>query len=183
MPHLLGRTIFTSLGALAVGWSLTKRSRRSSRVRTVSSPEPAFASFVEKPYVPPRSALAVFVLLLLAIAAGYAGYTYKEMRQREQLAEGLTGGHIDRAEAHFIHYGCAGCHTIPGISRANGLVGPQLSSISRRVYIAGMLPNSPDNLVRWIVNPREVNPKTAMPVTGISKDEARDVAAYLYSLQ
>jgi len=45
-----------------------------------------------------------------------------------------------------------------------------------------MLPNSPENLIRWIVNRREVNPKTAIPVTGISEEEARDVAAYLYSL-
>nr|WP_244610445.1 c-type cytochrome [Microvirga pakistanensis] len=105
------------------------------------------------------------------------------MREREQLAEAMTGGDLHRAEDHIIRYGCAGCHTIPGISRANGLVGPRLNSISRRVYVAGMLPNSPDNLIRWIANPRDVNPRTAMPVTGISTGEARDVAAYLYSLR
>jgi len=173
----------TSLGALAVGWSLSKRSGQPRRRRTARGPEPAIVPFVPTPYAPPRLAWIALVLLLLAGAVGYAGYTYKDMREREQLAEGMTGGHIDRAEAHFIRYGCAGCHTIPGITRAKGLVGPQLSSISRRVYVAGMLPNSPENLIRWIVNPREVNPKTAMPVTGISEDEARDVAAYLYSLK
>lgn len=183
MRHLLGRTIFTSIGTLAVGWSLAKRSGQPRRMRAASGPETAFAPYVQPSYVPPRGALVVFILLLLAGAAGYAGYSYKDMREREQLAEAMTGGHLDHAEAHFMRYGCAGCHTIPGISRANGLVGPQLDSISRRVYVAGMLPNSPDNLIRWIVNPRAVNPKTAMPVTGISEAEARDVAAYLYSLK
>jgi cytochrome c1 len=44
-----------------------------------------------------------------------------------------------------------------------------------------MLLNTPENLVRWIVDPRAVNPHTAMPVTGISAAEARDVVAYLYA--
>jgi len=182
MPRFLGRTAFTTLGALAVGYSLAKRAGQPRRMRRPSEPEPTFAPFVQTPYVPPRSAVIGLILLLLAGAAGYAAYASKNMRERERLAERLTGGDLRRAEAHFMRYGCAGCHTIPGIARANGLVGPQLNSISRRVYVAGMLPNSPENLIRWIVNPQEVNPKTAMPVTGISEKEARDVAAYLYSL-
>lgn len=183
MPRFLGRTTFTALGILTVGYSLAKRTGQPRGTRRTSAPEPAFVPFVERPYAPPRSAVIGFVLLLVAVAAGYAGYAYMNTREREQLAESMTGGDLSRAEAHFVRYGCAGCHTIPGISRANGLVGPQLSSMSRRVYVAGMLPNSPENLIRWIVNPRDVNPKTAMPVTGISEDEARDVAAYLYSLR
>jgi cytochrome c2 len=183
MPSILGRAALTTLGALTLGWSLTRRAGQPRRLRAASEPQSSFVPFVQTPTSPPRSALIVFIVLLLAVAAGYAGYEYKDMREREQLAEGMTGGNLDRAEDHFIRYGCAGCHTIPGISRANGLVGPQLNSIARRVYVAGMLPNSPDNLIRWIVNPREVNPKTAMPVTGISEREARDVAAYLYSLK
>lgn len=183
MPRLPARAAFTVLGALALSWSLAKRSGQPRRPRTSSGPEPAFAPFVQTPYAPPRSALVVSAILLLGIAAGYAGSAYRDMRERERLADGLTGGRLDRAEDHFIRYGCAGCHTIPGISRANGLVGPPLDSMAGRIYIAGMLPNSPENLVRWIAHPREVNPKTAMPVTGISEAEARDVAAYLYALK
>ncbi|MEZ0171304.1 cytochrome c family protein [Microvirga sp. TS319] len=183
MPRFLGKLAFTALGALAVGYSLVKRSRQPRGTRRRSTREAAFIPFVETPYGLPRSAAIGFVLLLIAVAAGYAAHAYRDMRQREQRAERMTGGDITRAAAHVVRYGCAGCHTIPGISRANGLVGPPLDSISRRIYVAGMLPNSPENLIRWIVNPRDVNPKTAMPVTGISEDEARDVAAYLYSLR
>jgi cytochrome c2 len=60
-------------------------------------------------------------------------------------------------------------------------VGPNLADLSRRVYIGGVATNTPDNLMNWIVNPREIDPKTAMPVTGVSHREARDIAAYLYS--
>ena len=54
---------------------------------------------------------------------------------------------------------------------------------SRRTMIAGELPNSPDNLVRWIKDPELVEPGTAMPDLGLTDSEARDVAAYLYTLR
>jgi cytochrome c1 len=44
------------------------------------------------------------------------------------------------------------------------------------------LPNSADNLVRWIQHPRTIEPKTAMPDLGVSNQDARDIAAYLYTL-
>ena len=62
-------------------------------------------------------------------------------------------------------------------------MGPDLTGLVRRVYVAGVIPNTPDNLVRFIVNPRSVDPMSAMPQTGITPDQARDVAAYLYSLR
>jgi cytochrome c2 len=84
------------------------------------------------------------------------------------------------APALMIRYGCAGCHTIPGVPGARGLVGPSLSGFGRRLYVGGAVYNDADNLVRWLVNPRAIDPRTAMPVTGISEHEARAVAAYLY---
>ena len=63
---------------------------------------------------------------------------------------------------------------------ANGLVGPPLQSLAKRVYI-GSVRNTPANLVAWIIDPRALNPNAAMPVTGISEQAARDVAAYLYA--
>ena len=80
-------------------------------------------------------------------------------------------------------YGCGACHTIPGIHAANGVVGPPLYFFSRRTMIAGRLPNTPENLVRWIENPPAVDPGTAMPKLGLSDKQARDAAAYLYTLR
>jgi cytochrome c1 len=63
------------------------------------------------------------------------------------------------------------------------VVGPPLDGIGGRVYIAGVLENSPDNMIRWIRDPRGVDPMTAMPPTGATERDARDIAAYLYTLQ
>jgi cytochrome c1 len=94
-----------------------------------------------------------------------------------------TGGDAHRGAALISSYNCGSCHMIPGIRRANGLVGPPLTYFGRRTFIAGEIPNNPGNLVRWIVSPQSVEPKTAMPALGLSDQQARDVAAYLYTLQ
>jgi cytochrome c len=96
-------------------------------------------------------------------------------------AVALTGGDPARAPALFRRYGCSGCHTIPGIPGADGQTGAPLAGLSSHVYIAGVLENRSDNLVAWIVSPPSFSPQTAMPKTGISEKEARDLAAYLYS--
>lgn len=82
----------------------------------------------------------------------------------------------------LVSYGCGSCHTIPGVKGADALVGPPLTSFSKRSYIAGQLSNTPDNLVRWIQNPTEVEPGTAMPDLGVSAEEARNMTAYLLQL-
>jgi cytochrome c2 len=125
-------------------------------------------------------ALGAALVALLA-AGGYGVEAYQQSEKRWADAIALTGGDPDRGATHIAHYGCAGCHSIPGVRGPRGRVGPPLDDIARRVYVGGVLTNTPDNLVRWIVDPHAIDPKTAMPVTGISPSEARDVAAYLYS--
>lgn len=79
--------------------------------------------------------------------------------------------------------GCTACHTIPGIAGANGLVGPPLTGIATRVYLGGVLANTPDNMARWITHPRQVDEKTATPEMGVTAREARDITADLYSIR
>src|SRR5690606_15083218 len=59
--------------------------------------------------------------------------------------------------------GCGSCHRVPGVDEAEGLVGPPLDAFGDRAFIAGELENSPENLVRWIMSPQEVNPGGGMP--------------------
>ncbi|MDF2767148.1 MAG: hypothetical protein K0S81_4144 [Rhodospirillales bacterium] len=131
------------------------------------------------------AALLFAAVLLCAGALGLiaAGYSYKAAKERRSEAIAVTGGNPEHAQAAIIRHGCGGCHIIPGISGASGKVGPPLEDVARRVYIGGVLPNTAANLVDWIVDPHDADPRTAMPATGISPAEARDVAAYLYSLQ
>lgn len=88
----------------------------------------------------------------------------------------------ERGKNNILRYGCGSCHTVDGLPTARGLVGPPLTGLRNRMYIAGMLPNSPDNLQRWIHNPKDVNPDTAMPSLGVSDQDAADIAAYIYSI-
>jgi cytochrome c1 len=79
--------------------------------------------------------------------------------------------------------GCGTCHTIPGITGARGNVGPPLNKIGTRVFIAGVLRNNPENMVRWLKNPQAVVPGNAMPDMHLTDAQARDITAYLVELQ
>lgn len=94
-----------------------------------------------------------------------------------------TGGNAEHGKQVIQGYGCGACHMIPGVQDARGLVGPPLMYFSQRTMIAGELPNTPENLVRWLRNPQSIEPKTAMPNLGLSESQASDVAAYLYTLR
>lgn len=95
----------------------------------------------------------------------------------------LTGGHPERGRQLIRYYGCGSCHTIPGVDGAEATVGPPLTGIARRAYVAGVLPNTPENLERWILAPQAVDPRTAMPATGVKPGDVNDIAAYLYTLR
>ena len=97
-------------------------------------------------------------------------------------AAALTGGdpHAGRVKAR--EYGCGACHTIPGVPGADALVGPPLTNLGSRMYIAGVLTSTPDHLVRWIRDPPAVDSATAMPGVGVTERDARDIAAYLYAV-
>lgn len=83
----------------------------------------------------------------------------------------------------IIRVGCGACHRIPGVLEADGNVGPPLDQLGRRQYIAGVLHNTPDNLALWIRFPQSVMPGNAMPQLGVTKDDARDIVAYLETLR
>jgi cytochrome c len=95
----------------------------------------------------------------------------------------FTGGDAERGKQAIRQNACPTCHVIPGISEAKGLVGPPLDRFAERVYVGGVVPNTPDNLVAWIMDPPSIDPLTAMPASGVSEAEARDIAAYLYTLR
>ncbi|CUX67819.1 Cytochrome c2 [Agrobacterium tumefaciens str. Kerr 14] len=118
----------------------------------------------------------LFAVVTVFMAAGM----FADRQERGGIAQALTSGDASRALPLLRKYGCSGCHTIPGVPGADGQVGGPLSGLSARVYIGGVLTNSSDHLVGWIVTPQRFSPNTAMPVTGITESEARDVAAYLY---
>ena len=94
-----------------------------------------------------------------------------------------ASGDATRGRMLLQQYGCSACHTIPGVRGANAAIGPSLDRIGRRVYVAGVLPNSPSELARWIRAPDVVKPGTGMPNANVTERDATDMVAYLYQLR
>lgn len=92
------------------------------------------------------------------------------------------GGDPARGAATITTSACGACHEIPGVQNADGMVGPPLDHFARRTMVAGVLPNSPANLIRWIRFSQSIVPGNAMPDTRLTDAQASDVAAYLYTL-
>lgn len=125
-------------------------------------------------------ALAFAGMALLVAAGAVTEYVVDTKREVVDRVVKMTGGDPEGAPALLRHFGCAGCHTIPGVPGAQGRTGPPLTALAQRVYVGGTLPNTPDNVIKFILHPRAYSPNSAMPVTGIDERGARDVTAYLY---
>lgn len=95
----------------------------------------------------------------------------------------FAGGDVERGRSLIESFGCGSCHTIPGVRGADATVGPPLNDFGERAFIAGQLANTPQNLVRWVMDPQTVEPGTAMPDLGVNAEQARHIAAYLEALQ
>ena len=89
---------------------------------------------------------------------------------------------IERGKVALTQFACQACHMIPGITGSTVHVGPPLDKLAQRRYLAGRLPNTEAHLQQWIRDPQAIKPLTAMPDLGVGADDARDMAAYLLSL-
>jgi mono/diheme cytochrome c family protein len=97
-------------------------------------------------------------------------------------AAGELSGNVEAGRRALGQYLCATCHQIPGVTGANNHVGPPLNGIATRRYIGGIIANNPENMVRWLMDPQQFDPLSAMPALGVSDKDARDIAAFLYTL-
>lgn len=83
----------------------------------------------------------------------------------------------------LLSKGCIACHRIQGTPAA-GVLGPDLSHVgSRGMIAAGILENSPENMIRWLSDPSAVKPGALMPNLQLNDEELRTLAAYLASLE
>jgi cytochrome c2 len=97
-------------------------------------------------------------------------------------ARDLTGGDPGHGRNAITKYGCETCHTIPGVPGAQATIGPPLTGLARRTYVAGA-PNDPTRLIEWIRHPQQLRRGTPMPELGVTERDGRDIAAYLYTLR
>lgn len=122
------------------------------------------------------------VALALALGGSYAANQIEAKQRDSQRVRALTGGDPERGRVALNRRPCKACHEIPGVAGATGKVGPPLTGFAGRAYIGGRLSNTPRNLIGWIIDPHATDPQTAMPPTGVARQEAADIAAYLYTL-
>lgn len=114
------------------------------------------------------------LILLAALALAGCG------DPRMLAVPGVGIGYAAAGHQAFHQHGCTSCHVIPGVVGADTHVGPPLTDIARRKYLAGVLPNTPANLVRWLREPQALAPGSAMPDLGVGRQAALDMATYLY---
>lgn len=95
----------------------------------------------------------------------------------------VPGGDVARGKQLLAQFQCGACHSIPGVEAARSTAGPPLDQFGHSSYVAGRYPNYPQPLVRWIVDPPAMKPGTLMPNLGVSEQDARHMAAYLYTLR
>lgn len=96
-------------------------------------------------------------------------------------APGVPGNPV-AGRALITSKGCGGCHTVEGVPGATGDAGPNLTNVVVRPTLAGnTIPMTPQNLTRWLMDPRSVKPAARMPNVGLTPGEARDLTAFLYS--
>lgn len=117
-----------------------------------------------------RRALAILPLLLAACV------------DKADLPRQVAQGDAARGLAVVREAGCAACHKVPGVAWPEGRSASNLAGFGARPLIAGRLPNQPDVLVRWLIDAPSLDPGTGMPPMPLSQSQARDVAAYLYTL-
>jgi cytochrome c len=115
--------------------------------------------------------IAMFLLVLTSCTGEVNGVPEERLISDASISHGRT---------LIANYGCGSCHTIPGVPGADSMAGPPLEYFYQRMYIAGKLPNTLNNLIQWLQDPQSVVPGNAMPNLNITEDEARDIAAYLY---
>lgn len=121
--------------------------------------------------------------MIRSLAVGAAAALLCGCNDRGVQVAAQAVGDAGRGARLISAYGCGACHQIPGISGANGLVAPPLTAMGRRTLIAGLLPNTPPEMIRWLQTPQAVVPGNGMPNMGMSEHDARDIAAYLYTLR
>jgi cytochrome c oxidase subunit 2 len=118
-------------------------------------------------------------LMLISLAAESRA-DFDRWQALQRTTAGDTSSHgLEIFRAH----GCAACHTLSGVG-ANGDAGPDLTHVAGRATLAaGVLPNNPGELARWLANPQSVKPGSLMPDTQLRGAELATMAAWLSRLK
>jgi cytochrome c len=128
---------------------------------------------------PHVSAVIAAVLALVALGSTLF-YVFGGARNPAPAPFEAAAGDPEAGRLALVRLGCTACHTVEGVRAPTGRVGPSLDELQDRRMIAGRLANTPENAVRFILDPQGVSPGSAMPNLRVVEAEARDIVAFLY---
>ncbi len=114
--------------------------------------------------------IKLYIAMTLMCSIAFAYYLLPESESARRSA---------RLRVRFTAYGCSSCHVISKAQSSSGKVGPPLTGLGSRAYLAGRLPNTHENLVRWIRFPQQVDPGTLMPNLNVTETDAQEMAHIL----
>jgi cytochrome c oxidase subunit 2 len=131
--------------------------------------------------------------------AEFCGYQHAKMRfmvvvetpeqfeawrsAQQQTPPPPTDPTLQRGQQIFLTSVCTQCHTVQGTT-ANATVGPNLTHVASRQYIAaGSLQNAHDHLRSWITDPQAIKPGIRMPMNTYSEDDLNALVSYIESLK
>jgi cytochrome c oxidase subunit 2 len=90
---------------------------------------------------------------------------------------------VSAGRSAFLAQSCISCHRVRGTA-AQGTYAPDLTHLMNRQTLAsGMVPNTPENLQRWVTDPQPMKPGCLMPAFGLGEGEGNDIVRYLLTLR
>jgi len=133
---------------------------------------------------PPKPPAAAAPAAGGSLRTASAGAKVQGARDSAAAGTPAQGAEYAAGEKLFMTKGCMGCHSLQAVGAPKGLIGPNLANVGSRSHIAaGWLPNTDENLERWIREPQSVKKGVLMPNLGVTVEEARALRAYLRAHQ
>lgn len=145
---------------------------------------------MRRSFINPNLAYAIFALAMVVGIGAFAAFAIfapqpdgsalvaAKTTPGQKTIEVPDGVGADAGQALFQVLGCTSCHIGAGIS-GGGNVGPNLSRMGSQAQIAGVVPNTPENMVKWLMDPQAIKPGTQMPNLGLTELQATALTAYL----
>lgn len=122
-------------------------------------------------------------MLLRVYAESPADFAKWIEQQKKPANQDFTGNPAAaEGQVIFMHNACINCHTVRG-TVATGRFGPDLTHLASRDTIAsGAVPNTPENLRKWIDDPNSIKPGALMPSMHLNQHDLDLITAYLITL-
>jgi cytochrome c oxidase subunit 2 len=123
-------------------------------------------------------------LMALSVIAEPPAKFQRWLRSQREPAAAVPGSALERrGQQVFLASSCPLCHGVQGTAAGAGN-GPDLTHLmSRRTLGSGTLPNTPQYLKEWIVDPQRFKPGNAMPPSMLEPDDLAALLGYLESLR